>query len=124
MHAPSLLSATPDGPRTGPLGAVWTPGLATVAWKTLSPQRARRAAVAVGVAATWLALLVLAPSAALPPTAVRFLLAGGICYSIGVGFYLPARRGDGQLNRRARGKGRLRVWPTTSSVLRRLMWVH
>jgi hemolysin III len=92
-YTPFLLSAASDGPRLALLGAVWMLGLAGVAWKILGPRRARRTAVAVDVAAAWLPVPVLAPyAAALPPAAVGLLLAGGVCYSIGMGFYLAARR--------------------------------
>lgn len=92
-YTPFLLAAARGAAGVAVLGAVWALSLAGIAWKTVGPRRARRAAVALDVAAGWLPGLALAPSAAaLPLAGVGLLLAGGVCYSVGVGFYLAARR--------------------------------
>jgi hemolysin III len=75
------------------LAAIWTMGLAGILWKVLfrTPRSWRHELVSVGfyLLMGWLILLVLEPfvaSVALP--GILLLLAGGLCYSFGVVFFL------------------------------------
>ena len=78
------------------LAAVWTLGLAGIAWKVLfrTPNSLRHELVSIGfyLLMGWLVLPVLQPfaaSIALP--GLLLLLSGGLCYSFGIVFFLVGR---------------------------------
>jgi hemolysin III len=75
------------------LAAIWTLGLAGILWKVLFrvPRSWRHELVSVGfyMLMGWLILLVLEPFvAAVALPGIVLLLAGGLCYSFGVVFFL------------------------------------
>jgi hemolysin III len=78
------------------LGVVWTLGLAGILWKTLfrihSSLRHELVSIGFYLAMGWLVLFVLEPfTAQIAPAGLVLLLAGGLCYSIGLIFFMIGR---------------------------------
>jgi hemolysin III len=78
------------------LGVVWTLGLAGILWKTLfrihSSLRHELVSIGFYLAMGWLVLFVLKPfTAQIAPAGLVLLLAGGLCYSIGLIFFMIGR---------------------------------
>lgn len=74
------------------LAAVWLLGAAGIVWKALDRWRSERLSVAGYLALGWLILPAVGPlAAAVGPAGLGLLVAGGLCYTVGVGFFLTAR---------------------------------
>jgi len=77
------------------LGAVWTLGIAGVIWKSAFRVRSRfgeGASIAFYVAMGWLIVLAIKPFATtIHINGLLLLLAGGLCYSLGIVFFLWTR---------------------------------
>ena len=78
------------------LGVVWSLGLAGILWKTLfrihSSLRHELVSIGFYLAMGWLVLFVLEPfTAQIAPAGLVLLLAGGLCYSIGLIFFMIGR---------------------------------
>jgi hemolysin III len=71
---------------------IWTLAIAGVALKFWFTGRFRIASTLLYIGMGWLVLVVLRPlSGAVPPVALRLLVAGGLTYTLGAGFYLWKR---------------------------------
>jgi hemolysin III len=88
-YTPFLLTAV-GGPVGGALlGVVWTLGLVGIAGELRGARRSQWGACAGYLALGWLGVLVVQPlAAAVGPAGLGLLVAGGLCYSAGVVFYL------------------------------------
>jgi hemolysin III len=77
------------------LGAVWTLGVAGIVWKSLFRVRTRLGegtSIAFYVAMGWLIVLLIKPFAStIHVNGLLLLLAGGLCYSLGLIFFLWTR---------------------------------
>jgi hemolysin III len=70
-------------------GAVWTLALIGILLDSIQRSGGRVLSLLIYLAMGWLVLFALGPLvAALPAAGFRWLLAGGVCYTVGVGFYL------------------------------------
>ncbi|MEZ4269065.1 MAG: hemolysin III family protein [Myxococcota bacterium] len=73
-------------------GVVWTLAAAGIAFKLLAMERLKRVSVAVYVLMSWMALVAIEPLInALGGPGVMWLTLGGVCYSVGVVFYMSKR---------------------------------
>jgi hemolysin III len=74
------------------LGVVWGLAVAGIAFKLLAMERLKRVSVALYVLMGWMALAVIEPLIdALGAGGVMWLALGGVCYSVGVIFYMSRR---------------------------------
>lgn len=74
-------------------GAVWGLAALGILHKTLLGFRFPRLSTAMYVGMGWLAVVAIGPLArALPPAGLGWLIAGGLCYTIGVVFYVKGHR--------------------------------
>jgi hemolysin III len=92
-YTPFMVTVLKGTAGTVVLGAVWTLGLAGVLWKTLfqTPTNWRQEAISVAfyLLMGWLVVFVLQPLAAgIALPGLLLLVAGGVCYSLGVVFFL------------------------------------
>ncbi len=70
-------------------GIVWGLALAGILYKTVFRFRFPRLSTVLYLAMGWLAIVAVGPFArVLPPAALGWLLAGGLCYTLGVPFYM------------------------------------
>jgi hemolysin III len=70
-------------------GAVWALAAAGIVFQSLCVGRARWLATLLYVLLGWLVLVAVRPlAAALPPASLRWLLAGGLAYTLGAALYL------------------------------------
>jgi len=91
-YTPFLLTAVGGSRGTALLVAVWALGVAGMLWEVLGGRRSEVVACAAYLAMGWLAVLVAEPlMAALGRDGVGLLVAGGLCYSAGVVFFLLRR---------------------------------
>lgn len=75
------------------LCAVWALATLGVLYEILASQRRRRLALPLYLLMGWLALLAIGPLArALPLPALALVVAGGVCYTLGVPFYALDKR--------------------------------
>lgn len=75
------------------LGTVWVLAAIGIAAKTVWGARFPRLSAALYLGLGWLAIVAVRPlAAALPAAALGWLLAGGLCYTMGVPFFLWERR--------------------------------
>lgn len=81
------------GPLRGPWGwslfaLVWTGAVAGILFKSFAIGRAPIASVVLYVALGWSMVIAIGPLArSLPPRGLALLLAGGLCYTLGLTFY-------------------------------------
>lgn len=86
---PFALAAPPQGDGAALLVAVWGAALAGVALKLTGRLHQRGLSTGLYLAYGWLvAALALPLLALLPPDGIRLLVAGGLAYTVGCGFYL------------------------------------
>jgi hemolysin III len=91
-YTPFLLTAVQGMTGTVLLAVVWALGLAGILWETLGRRRSERLACAFYLGLGWLVVVVARPlAAAVGPAVLALLVAGGLCYSVGVVFFLLRR---------------------------------
>lgn len=75
-------------------GLIWSLALAGLAMKALGGVRYRRLSVVIYLAMGWLVLVAIGPLVErMAPAGIAWLVAGGVCYTLGVVFYaLDGRR--------------------------------
>ena len=74
------------------MAGLWGAAFCGVALKCLSPERFRWAALALYLGMGWVGVLILPQMlATLPFATVVLIIAGGVVYTLGVGFYLSTR---------------------------------
>jgi hemolysin III len=72
-------------------GIIWGLAIAGVVFKLFYTGRFRLASTLLYLGMGWLGLLVVIPIAQLIPDAANYLIAGGLCYTLGAIFYLIKR---------------------------------
>jgi hemolysin III len=92
-YTPFMVTVLKGTTGTVVLGAVWALGVAGVLWKTLfrTPANWRQEAISVAfyLLMGWLVVFVLQPLAAgIALPGLLLLVAGGLCYSLGVVFFM------------------------------------
>jgi hemolysin III len=91
-YTPFLLTALAGATGLAALAAVWALAAAGAAAKAARRLRSDAASVPLYLAMGWLVVAVLpALARAVPPAGLALLVAGGLCYSLGVGFFLWRR---------------------------------
>lgn len=91
-YTPFLLTSLRGAVGWALFGVIWGLCGAGAIWKLSTGARSRVASVATYLAAGWLVVVVAKPLlATVPPTALLLLLAGSLCYTLGVPFYLWRR---------------------------------
>jgi len=87
-YTPFTLVSLRDGWGWPLFGVVWGVATAGLVFKSFMPHRLRIVMPLLYLALGWLAVLVIVPlRAALSPDGLGWLLAGGVCYSVGLIFY-------------------------------------
>ena len=80
------------------LGGVWTLAVLGVVWKATGSRPRPVLSAGLYVAMGWLVLLAAEPLvSAMPPAGLAWLVAGGVAYTAGVGFYAATRLPYGHL---------------------------
>lgn len=75
------------------LGVVWGLAIVGILYKTLLGFRFPRLSTMLYVGMGWLAVVAVPPLArAMPPAGLAWLIAGGLCYTVGVVFYVRGHR--------------------------------
>jgi hemolysin III len=91
-YTPFLLTPLRGAGGGALLIAVWLLGAAGAGWKALGRWQSERLSVAGYLALGWLILPAVGPlAAAVGPVGMGLLVAGGLCYTGGVGFFFAAR---------------------------------
>jgi channel protein, hemolysin III family len=88
-YTPILLTAVPTALGGWALAVIWIAASVGIALKFFFPGRFHKLAVALYLVMGWLCVLLIRQMiAGMTPQALGFLIAGGIVYTAGVGFYL------------------------------------
>jgi hemolysin III len=91
-YTPFMLTVLKGAAGLAVLGAVWALAAVGVAAKAARRLRSDAASLPFYLGMGWLILVVLEPFARrVPPPGLALLAAGGLCYSLGVGFFLWRR---------------------------------
>jgi hemolysin III len=91
-YTPFMLTVLRGGTGLAVLAAVWALAAVGVVAKTARRLRSDAASLPFYLAMGWLIVVVLEPFARrVPPAGLGLLVAGGLCYSVGVGFFLWRR---------------------------------
>jgi len=73
-------------------GVIWGLAVIGIVFQSVFPNRFRGAATVLYAVMGWLVIVAFKPLlAGVAPGGVRWLLAGGFCYTLGIGFYLMKR---------------------------------
>jgi hemolysin III len=91
-YTPFMLTVLAGATGLAVLGAVWALAAAGVAARAVRRLRSDAVSVPLYLLMGWLIVAVLPPFARrVPPAGLALLVAGGLCYSLGVGFFLWRR---------------------------------
>ena len=91
-YTPFMLTVLAGATGLAVLGAVWALAAAGVATRAIRRLRSDAVSVPLYLLMGWLIVAVLPPFVRrVPPAGLALLVAGGLCYSLGVGFFLWRR---------------------------------
>ncbi len=87
-YTPFLLTALRGALGWALFGIIWTLALIGIIIRSIYLGRFRKLMVALYLLMGWLIVFAIVPlTKALPPISTRYLVAGGLCYTVGVPFY-------------------------------------